>query len=272
MRPPRTFDQLLVLLGAASAALGLLFFIAFNLRVLLFPEALPLVGLLLVGLGLAIACDRVGKPWSYLAGGIGVSVFPVLGFAGYGKDVIWNPQVGPAWIGTVFILLALALALPAGIHGFVTSRNGGRLPSAREGWLTRGGMLALVAISLVLGGALAQTISTNALQDSPLASSGFDFPPDATVRLTTRDVAYHPREFTVPAGRIVEIAITNEDPEAHDFTYEVGGKRFTHLILPGGETAFLVRLDAAGSIPYRCTPHSQGYAEDDGMTGGLTVV
>lgn len=55
-RDPRTFDQLLVLLGALSALVGLLFLIGFDFSVLFSAEGMPFLVVHGLGLALAAAC------------------------------------------------------------------------------------------------------------------------------------------------------------------------------------------------------------------------
>lgn len=211
------------------------------------------------------------KPWTYLAGGVGVILFPVMVMSFFGFLVLSHPEAGGPWICVLFMLLAVALALPAGIRGFLAARKGRSAPLASEGWLTGAGLVALVLISLTLGAGAAASLATISLSTSPVASSGFDFAADATVSTKPEHVAYDPRELAIPRGELMEISITNADPEYHDFTYESGGKTYKHPILANGKTAFLVRFDTAGTIPFRCEPHSSGYGKDDGMTGTMTV-
>ena len=58
----------------------------------------------------------------------------------------------------------------------------------------------------------------------------------------------------------------NKDSTLHTFTYDLGGQTYSHDLLPGTTTKFLVFFDAAGSVPFWCIPHRAM-----GMTGTITV-
>lgn len=107
----------------------------------------------------------------------------------------------------------------------------------------------------------------------PAGAQSYDVEPEATVTLALRDYRFEPRELRVPAGRLVEIELVNEDTSVHTFTYVLDGRTYDHRI-PAGETSrVLTRFAAPGEVPYWCRPHSagEGGTDADGMRGAILV-
>jgi plastocyanin len=204
------------------------------------------------------------NPWFYLATGIAVSYLFIV-FLPFIIGGLTNPASPYEFSGDVLGLVAVFWALPAGVLGFWVGRKGTPQVDARSGWRTRQGLYALGVAFVAIGAIMASAIAYSHAVGTQ-AGSGFDFQVSATVNLTTQNFLFDPSTFTVSAHTITAIVVTNGDAVLHTFTYEFQGQTYTHDLLPGTTTKFLVFFAVSGSIPFWCIPH-----RSMGMTGLMTV-
>jgi plastocyanin len=192
-------------------------------------------------------------PWMLLLTGILAAALPALVLVVFAPPTaLLMADQGLAYVGGLAAALALVVGLVGGIGGFVRARRGERWGVA-QGFGTSTGVTLLLATMLVLGMSLASLLAHANIPSG--AAGGYDIAPEATVSIVTSNLQFSPQEFNVPAGKLVEISVDNQDTDPHTFTYKVGGTTYDHP-LPGGKvTKFLVRLDK-GDVPYWCIPHS----------------
>jgi uncharacterized cupredoxin-like copper-binding protein len=88
----------------------------------------------------------------------------------------------------------------------------------------------------------------------------------ATVDVLAVDIAFEPKEFTIPANTDVTVTLTNDGALQHDFTVDELGIKSE--LLNGGETTTVTINAAAGSYEFYCSV--TGHREA-GMVGTLTV-
>src|SRR5438128_12192421 len=87
------------------------------------------------------------------------------------------------------------------------------------------------------------------------AEGGFDFQPTGTVKVTAQNFVFNPATFAVRVQTITAIVVTNRDGMLHTFTYELNAQTYSHYLLPGTTSKFVVFFDVAGSIPFWCIAH-----------------
>jgi plastocyanin len=87
------------------------------------------------------------------------------------------------------------------------------------------------------------------------------------VTVTARDIAYHPADLRVEAGRTVVLSFRNDDPVFHDWMVD-GVANVDAGARPGQTQTIRFTIDAPGT--YRITCTVPGHA-DAGMTGTLVV-
>jgi plastocyanin len=223
---------------------------------------LTLPGILFTGLLLWRA-----RPWIYLAAGIADSLLAVTAIPGL-LGVLANPLSGPLYVSVVLATLALLLALPAGVAGFLRGR---RLLPKRS--LTEGihslhafAAVAIVAVSVgaMAAGSLAyQRFSTPA----PNLGPGYDITASANVSILAENFRFQPDTFNVTAGAVTRITVLNEDDATHTFTYANNGTTYSHDLPPGGATRFFVLFDSLGTVPFWSIPD-----RDAGMIGNFTLI
>lgn len=255
-RPSWTFHRFLLTTSLLLLVFSLLVVGGFSPGVFLFVGPFLVPGIVFTAL-----LNWRPNQWTYLAAGIATSYlfFVFLPFILPGLS---NPASPYEFAGYVLGLVSLFWALPTGVIGFWRLRKGHPMADVRSGWRTLHGIYT-IAVAFVAVGA----IMTSALAYAHASSSaGFDFEPSATVNLTTANFLFQPSTLTVPVQTVVAIVVTNQENQFHTFTYELGGRTYSHDILPGATTKFLVFFDASGSIPFWCIPH-----QAMGMTGTMTV-
>jgi len=93
---------------------------------------------------------------------------------------------------------------------------------------------------------------------TPAANGSFD--------VLAVDIAYEPKEFTIPANTDVSVNISNEGALQHDFNIDDLGIKTD--LLNSGETATVTINAAPGTYEYHCSV--AGHSEA-GMVGTLTV-
>lgn len=262
-----TMNKTFIMLGQVAFLAALVFEFGFKVT----PEMAPAIP----GLAFTIVLLFLDAAWLYLAAGILVSVLPLMVvFLFAGPGAIVDPTVGRSYMAFVLSIVAVLLALPAGIRGFLDRRHGTGL-HVSETFQSKWGAVTVSVVLVLLGAGLAGVAAGEVLKEKAGAGGYDNIPIASTALVTMKDFAFVPKEVAVRSGEIVEIKVVNEDSAAHTFTYELGGKTFDHEV-PGETTvSFLAQFDAAGSIPYWCIPHSNGTpvpeAGDEEMRGVLTV-
>ena len=258
-RPPWTFQRFIVVISFVLLILAL--FVSGGLS----PGIFLFVGPFLIP-GALFTALLVWKPnpWFYLGAGIANSYvfFLFLPFIIVGLS---NPASTYEYSGYALGLVALFWALPLGVIGFWRARKGQAMPDVRTGWRTRQGLYTLAVAFIAIGGIITSGLAY-AHASAPTTGGGFDFQPSTTVSVTTENFAFNPSTFTVPVRTVAAIVVTNRDNAFHTFTYEVNGQTYSHDLLPGTTTKFLVFFDAPGSVAFWCIPH-----RSMGMIGTITV-
>jgi len=258
-RGPWTFNRLLLTMAFFDLVLALLVSGGFSPAAFLVYGAFLIPGLVFIAL-----LTWRPNPWIYLATGIAVSYLFIL-FLPFIIGGLANPASPYEFSGDVLGLVAVFWALPAGVLGFLQGRRGTAQLDARSGWRTRQGLYALGVASVAVGAILASAIAYNHAAGTQ-TGGGFDFQPSVTVNVTAQNFAFNPATFAVSVQTITAIAVTNRDGVLHTFTYELNGQTYSHDLLPGTTTKFLVFFDVPGSVPFWCIPH-----RSMGMTGTITV-
>src|SRR6266487_1085643 len=249
---PWTFNGLIIVLAFVDLVIALAVSTGFSLGGFAF------VGLFLIpAVIFTVLLLWRPKPWVHLAAGIAISYLFVV-FIPFTIPALANPADPYAYGGTVLGLLSIAWSLPAGVLAFMQARKGRPQLSAREGWHSRQGIYSV-------GVALTSVAAYN-YAASKSAGGAYDFLPQASVTVTAENFAFSPANFTVARQTLTEIVVVNKDSAFHTFTYVVGGTQYSHDLLPGSTTRFLVFFDSAGVIPFWCIPH-----QSSGMVGTITV-
>jgi plastocyanin len=258
-RQPWTFNRLILTIALFQLILGLLVAGGLALGIFLFVGPFLIPGILLTAL-----LNWRPKKWFYLAAGISISYLFFL-FLPFILSGLSNPASPFEFAGYTIGLVSLFWALPAGVNGFWRATKGQPMPDARSGWRTRQGIYSLAVVFIAVG-AIVTSALAYAHASNPGTGGGFDFEVTTTVAVTTQNFLFSPSTFTVAGSTFAAIVVTNKDNAFHTFTYEVGGKAYSHDLLPGSTTRFLVFFDAPGSIAFWCIPHRAM-----GMTGTITV-
>lgn len=214
----------------------------------------------------------LARPWVYLTAGILVSVLPLLVLFVFGGILgLAQPAHGNESLSLYLLLPALLLALPAGILGFAKGRKNRFQPLVRGGWRSNQGVYTVAIAALFVGVLVASAFASEAAREA-VASGGYDFAAAARVTFATQDFVFAPNSVSVGRGVITELEVENRDAALHTFTYEKGGTEYSHDLLGGATSRFLVRFDDAGAVKFWCNPHSDGAADTgEGMVGTLTV-
>lgn len=231
----------------------------------------PDLVLLIPGLVAAALLVQRETPGRLLGGALAMAIPPIMVLFVFGAVAgVANPLEGTSYLSVMLLLVALLLAVPAGVQGFRALRAGDQLPRAAAWHGARLGRFAFGASALLLGLGLAGVLA--GAQVGGEAGAGYDFAPDASVAVAMRDFAFAPEQVRIAAGQVTEVVVTNEDSSFHTFTYQAGGSTYNHDV-PGGATVrFLVKPSQAGSFQYWCEPHSGGApGSKTGMVGALVV-
>jgi len=258
-RVPWTFNRMLIVMAFVELLITFVIIGGFSaaLFVLVGPFLIPAA----VFTGLLLWRPR---PWVHLAAGIGISYIFIV-FLPFIIPALANPADPYQYAGTVLGLLSVAWSLPAGVLAFLQARKGRPQLLAREGWRSWQGIYSVGVALLAIGAALTSVAAYN-YAASKSAGGAYDFQPQASVTITAENFAFSPADFTVARQTLTEIVVVNKDTTLHTFTYIVGGTEYSHDLLPGTTTRFLVFFDAAGSIAFWCIPH-----RSSGMTGTIAV-
>ena len=125
------------------------------------------------------------------------------------------------------------------------------------------GMVGVLTIVEGNGGGATPSASPAA---SPAASAPSVSAASTSVDVATVDLAFEPKEFTIPANTDVTITITNKGALQHDFAVDDLGVQ-SDLINSGDQTTVTVNA-APGTYEFHCTVTGHAQA---GMVGTLTV-
>ncbi len=258
VRQPWTFNRLLLTIALFELILSLLVAGGFSPAIFVFvgPFLLP---------GIVFTALLIWRPnqWFYLAAGISISYLFFL-FLPFILGGLSNPASPYEFAGYTIGLVSLFWALPIGVIGFLRARKGVPMADVRSGWRTPQGIYALAVAFIAVGAIITSALAYE--HASATAGGGVDFQPSATMTVTTETFLFKPSTVTVPVRTVTAIVVTNKDAAIHTFTYEVNDQTYSHELLPGTTTKFVVFFDATGSIPFWCIPH-----RPMGMTGTLTV-
>lgn len=209
--------------------------------------------------------------WMYLVSGILVAAFPLLVLFVFGvATTLSDPLRGTEYGATVLLVLGLVLSLTGCVAGFMQGRKNAHTPLA-GGLRTGKGIGALVVAAIVLGSLVTSSMAVSAMK---AASGGsYDVEPDA-LELTAQDYSFSPKTLEVPAGKLVETAITNADSVGHTFTCHAGDRTVDTFLARGSTGKVLVRFDEPQTIHFWRKPHSAGAedTEEDSMWGTIAVI
>lgn len=264
MAHPWNVNRLLVTLGGACVLAATFLFVSAGTSV---AEASPLLpGILAAGVLLFYA-----PAWMYLVAAVLVAAFPLLVVLVFGAyEAMIHPGAGTEGASIMLLTLGALLGLLGGILGFAQVRRG-TAPALDATLRSPQGNVALALFGLTVGLMLANAWAAKDQQHQA------EFPasilePDETVELRTADFDFAPKNVTIPAGRLVALHITNDDPAVHTFSFHYDGADRDEVIPAKSETTLYFRFTGPQVIEFWCAPHSGG-ADDDGngMVGTLTV-
>lgn len=202
---------------------------------------------------------------SFLAAGVTILLLPILVVVSFGIGPLADPAVFSSFAGSALMVLVIALALPATISGFRTMRADRELTTMADAGTSRMAAFAFFAAALMIGAVLTSSAASMQAREAAAEGAGYDFEPSQTIEVTTEGFAFHPAAVTIPAGEIVEISVTNTDPELHTFTYEKDGTVYNHDVPPGSTVKFLVFFEEATTLSLWCEPHK------DDMVGEIVA-
>ena len=147
------------------------------------------------------------------------------------------------------------------------------LPVATFAWI--GGLVAVVAVVIVGGYMLLSGGSDSGGSAGPTSTpdprvAGLPIAKSETVEADDDGQSVNPRfnpsTITANAGEVLEIRFTNVGSVAHNLRVSGDNKEYdpdaptsddfaTEALQSGEETTLLVKIDAAGSYPFRCDLH-----------------
>lgn len=247
-----SFNRALLLASLALVLLAIFAYGNFRPAVFVALEALAVVPAILVVAALLWLRPR---PWVYLAAALTIAFAPIylIVIVTHGHVVV-DPLVARDYFSKVLLLAAAAIAIPAGISGFLRERK--RLPTGTFDARVRtphGGYqiaVAAAALGAALTGALA---AANAPESAALP---FDLPIAGSRDVLATVFAFEPTRLDVPAGQAIELVVRNDDIALHTFTYAVRNETYDHA-LPAGQTVrFAVLVPEPGELPFWCVLHS----------------
>lgn len=198
------------------------------------------------------------KPTGYLGAGIAsLAEFLVLQVSPLsGVNVLQEASRFTFFATFLAFYVALVIGVPYGLYGFYSSRR----PQAPSNQISRSGILAFVAIGIVLGGLVVGALAAGT-ESRLLASSGSTA--DITIVLGSSSQSnsnfYSPANFTAKVGQTV--TWVNKDSSAHTVTST------TNLFDSGNMNAgasYSYTFTKAGVYQYTCSYHSW-------MKGTITV-
>lgn len=139
----------------------------------------------------------------------------------------------------------------------------------RRRFLITGASIIGASVGAIGVSAAAQTKSTPGAspEASPSASPGASPAAGGTeVEIHTVDIAFDPKELTIPADTDVKVKVTNKGVLQHDF--HVDKLNITSKLLNGGESDTVTINAKAGEYDFWCTVPGH---KEAGMVGKLTV-
>ena len=236
-----------------------------------------LIGILLVLLlpGFISTGLLLWRPRSayYLLAGVSNSVLAIGGIAFGLFGYLVNPLAGSYYVAAVLIVLSAALALPAGIIGYLRGQAGRAERPLEEGIRSLHGLAAIAVVALSLGAIAGGSLAYQSVnRPAPTGEPAFDIVPFATqVLQVTSTNGFSPKNFNVSVSRVIQIIIYNEEEATHTFTYTNNGKNYSHVVVgindPRFPTRFFVLFDTVGTVPFRST-----LPQDVGLNGTMRVV
>lgn len=119
-------------------------------------------------------------------------------------------------------------------------------------------------IALKIGGEI-QTVPTGTPEASPAAEGASPVAADG-ISINTVDIAFEPKELTIPANTDVTVTVTNTGALQHDFTIDELG--VASDLLDGGMSTTVTINAAAGSYEFYCSVPGH---KEAGMVGTLIV-
>jgi hypothetical protein len=208
------------------------------------------------------------RPGYYLIAGVANSILAIGGIPFGLLTFIANPLLGPNFVAAVLIVLAAALALPAGIFGYIRGQAGRADQPLDQGIRTPHGLAAMAVVGLcvgaILGGTLAYQIAN---LPPPAGNAAYDITRFANVSMLASNSRFSPRDFNVTAFVLTRITILNEDDAPHRFTYVNNGTTYSHD-LPGlTHTRFFVLFYGPAIVPFSST-----FPQDVRMNGTMRIV
>lgn len=216
----------------------------------------PVLPIILLALGLLVAHVRLGRGWTYLAAGIGVSLMPIMILAMFGTAQLTDPLLRWEFPANILLFVALLIALPTGIVGFVRERRDASHPRTRDLAGQGHAIWAVVLVGAAVGAIAAGALAAGQAADLRAAGgTDHDLDPDRTVEVVMRDELFVPETIELAAGEIVEIRTVNEDDVFHTFTYDRNGTTYNHDVHGGETVTFLTTFEEAGTVPLWCEPH-----------------
>jgi plastocyanin len=264
------FHRTLVLLAEGAALASVVTYLGLDWAPLLAEPILFI--LVLVGLVGAVLVRVRRDPASILTGAILVALFPLAGMATFMRFHLLEPLSGRNFAGASLALLSIVVALPAGIRGRRLARRG-QHTSGPRGWRTPHGLLVVGVTSLVAGAIYAAGVASIEAHASGAGAPDFTASEvgadSATLEMV--DFRFAPSPLPLRAGRLTLLNLTNRDSELHTFTYVKDGTEYNHNVPPNSNSSAWVFFLEAGTIKFRCVPHSDGYDDAADMVGRLEV-
>jgi hypothetical protein len=225
------------------------------------------VGLLSPGIVLTGLLFWKPRPRLFLAAGIANSALPIAVIPFGLLGALANPLAFPHYQGYVLATLALLLALPGGVSGYLRGRWHFPARSLKDGLHSIHAIATLAVVALGLGSMIAGALAYEHIPAPPGPPEAIDFDAPAKVTVLASDARFQPSEFNVTVAVVTEVAVLNEDDALHTFTYTINGTVYSHDVSGRGTTRFLVLFSALETIPFRSVAPG-----DTSMTGNITVV
>jgi hypothetical protein len=204
----------------------------------------------------------------YLIAGLANSVLAI-GAIPFGLFAfLANPLLGPLFVAAVLAVLALLLALPAGIFGYLRGQAGRADEPLAHGIRSPQGLAAMAIVGLSLGAIAAGSLAyQSANLPPPMGNAAYDISRFANVSMLASGSHFSPRNFNVTAFVVTRISILNEDEAVHTFTYTNNGTRYSHDLAGLSVTRFFVLFYGPGTVPFQST-----FPRDMGMNGTMRIV
>jgi len=231
-----------------------------------------LIGILLVLLlpGFISTGLLLWRPRSayYLLAGVSNSVLAIGGIAFGLLGYLVNALVGPYYVAAVLIILSAALALPAGIIGYLRGQAGRAERPLEEGIRSPHGLAAIAVVALSLGAIAGGSLAyQSANLPPPAGNAAYDISRFTNISVLASGSQFSPSTFNVTAFVVTRISVLNEDGGPHTFTYVNNGTRYSHDLPPQSVTRFFVLFYGVGTVPFGST-----LPADVGMNGTMRIV